>query len=204
MFFKLVFPLKFILRINSGFTAYCIPFPFPDFITNSKSINLPNQFLKPTSSFWFKIDDISTVIKLIQQYDINVGANYIFGFPHDNYETMQQTLDLALELNTEFANFYPCQALPGSSLYRTALEKGWELPDSYAGYAFLSYESKPLPTMFLSAAEVLKFRDQAWETYFSHEPYLNLIERKFGKQQRINVQDLSKVKLKRKLLELAN
>jgi hypothetical protein len=57
--------------------------------------------------------------------------------------------------------------------------------------------------MFLSAAEVLKFRDQAWETYFSHEPYLNLIERKFGKQQRINVQDLSKVKLKRKLLELA-
>jgi hypothetical protein len=57
--------------------------------------------------------------------------------------------------------------------------------------------------MYLSAAEVLKFRDQAWETYFSHEPYLNLIEGKFGKQQRINVQDLSKVKLKRKLLELA-
>ena len=161
------------------------------------------EIRREVSKGTFQIEDISTVIKLIQQYDINVGANYIFGFPHDNYETMQQTLDLALELNTEFANFYPCQALPGSSLYRTALEKGWELPDSYAGYAFLSYESKPLPTMYLSAAEVLKFRDQAWETYFSHEPYLNLIESKFGKQQRINVQDLSKVKLKRKLLELA-
>jgi hypothetical protein len=57
--------------------------------------------------------------------------------------------------------------------------------------------------MFLSSAEVLKIRDQACETYFSHEPYLNLIELKIGKQQRINVQDLSKVKLKRKLLELA-
>jgi hypothetical protein len=52
------------------------------------------------------------------------------------------------------------------------------------------------------AVEVLKFRDKAWETQFSHEPYLNLIERKFGKQQRINVQDLSKVELKRKLLNL--
>jgi hypothetical protein len=53
------------------------------------------------------------------------------------------------------------------------------------------------------AVEVLKFRDKAWETYFSLEPYLNLIDRKFGKQQRINVQDLSKVELKRKLLDLA-
>ena len=33
---------------------------------------------------------------------------------------MQQTLDLALELNTEHANFYPCQALPGSPLYTQA------------------------------------------------------------------------------------
>jgi len=32
----------------------------------------------------------------------------------DNMETMQQTLDLALELNTEMANMYPCQALPSS------------------------------------------------------------------------------------------
>ena len=67
----------------------------------------------------------------------------IFGLPEDTIETMQQTLDLALELNTGMANMYPCQALPGSPLYWTAKKNGWKLPDSYAGYAFLSYESEP-------------------------------------------------------------
>ena len=36
---------------------------------------------------------------------------------------MQETLDLALDLNTEHANFYPCQALPGSPLYLEAKQK---------------------------------------------------------------------------------
>jgi radical SAM superfamily enzyme YgiQ (UPF0313 family) len=106
-----------------------------------------------------------------------------------------------LELCTEFANFYPCQALPGSELHKRAKLEGWELPSEYSGYAFLSYDSLPLRTKYLTSAEVLRFRDQAWTTYFSYEPYLNLVESKFGKQQRSNVLEMSKVKLKRKLLE---
>jgi hypothetical protein len=113
---------------------------------------------------------------------------------------MQQTLDLAIELNTGHANFYPCQALPGSPLYYIALQNGWKLPDSYEGYAFLSYECQPLPTKYLTAAEVLKFRDDAWHKYFSRPEYLGLVERKFGAEQRRNVEDLTKIRLKRKLL----
>ena len=158
------------------------------------------EIRREVSKGTFQVDDISSVIHLMQKYDINIGANYIFGFPDDNMESMQQTLDLALELNTEFANFYPCQALPGSALYRTAIQSGWKLPTEYAGYAFLSYEAQPLPTKFLSAAEVVSFRDHAWQTYFTHDPYLKLVERKFGKQQRLNVEDLAKIKLKRRIL----
>lgn len=149
----------------------------------------------------FKVDDISEIVRLMQSYDINVGANYIFGFPDDDYNSMTQTLDLALELNTEFANFYPCQALPGSALHRKAIVEGWQLPDNYLGYAFLSYESLPLRTKHLTSAEVLRFRDEAWHKYFSHVPYLNLIEKKFGINQRNNVEALSKIKLRRKILE---
>jgi radical SAM superfamily enzyme YgiQ (UPF0313 family) len=158
------------------------------------------EIRREVSKGTFKIQDISEVTTVLKDYDINIGANYIFGFPDDNLDSMQQTLDLALELNTEFANFYPCQALPGSTLYKTAIARGWKLPDSYAGYAFLSYESEPLPTKHLSAAEVLRFRDNAWKIYFSHEPYLQLIERKFGNVQRNNVEQMSKISLKRKLL----
>ena len=44
------------------------------------------------------------------------------------------------------ANMTPCQALPGLVLYTEAKENGIALPDSYAGYGFLSYENQPLPT----------------------------------------------------------
>lgn len=148
----------------------------------------------------FQEVNIREVVKRIDDSGINVGANYIFGLPEDNQDTMQQTLDLACELNTPFANFYPCQALPGSPLHSMARSKGWELPDSYEGYSFLSYECKPLPTNHLTAADVVKFRDEAWHKYFSRPEYLGLVERKFGIEQRKNVEDLTEIRLKRKLL----
>ena len=148
----------------------------------------------------FQEINIRESVRQLHDHDIDVLGNYMFGLPDDNYETMQQTLDLAIELNTAHANFYPCQALPGSPLYYIALQNGWKLPDSYEGYAFLSYECQPLPTKYLTAAEVLKFRDDAWHKYFSRPDYLNMIECKFGIDQRRNVEDLTKIRLKRKLL----
>lgn len=148
----------------------------------------------------FKEVNIREVCKTISDADINIISNYIFGFPEDTIETMQQTLDLALELNTEMANMYPCQALPGSPMHNTAKTNGWQLPTSFEGYAFLSYESQPLPTKNVSSAEVLKFRDEAWQKYFTHAPYLDLVEQKFGLQERKNIEDMANIKLKRRIL----
>lgn len=149
----------------------------------------------------FKELDIREICDTIRASDINVISNYIFGFPDDTLETMRQTLDLALELNTEMANMYPCQALPGSPIHHTARQNGWALPDSYEGYAFLSYESQPLPTKTLSAADVLRFRDEAWRTYFTRPEYLDLVERKFGAKERQNVVEMTAIRLGRKLLD---
>lgn len=148
----------------------------------------------------FKEVSIKDICNTISAADINIISNYIFGFPEDTLDTMQQTLDLALELNTEMANMYPCQALPGSPMYYTAKRNGWDLPDSYEGYAFLSHDCKPLPTKHLSAEEVLRFRDEAWQTYFTNPAYLDLVERKFGIQERNNVVDMASIRLKRALL----
>ncbi|MCE2689236.1 MAG: B12-binding domain-containing radical SAM protein [Rubrivivax sp.] len=148
----------------------------------------------------FKEVNIREICRTVRDADINVISNYIFGFPDETRETMQQTLDLALELNTEMANMYPCQALPGSPMYRQALRNGWRLPDSYAGYAFLSYECEPLATKHVSAAEVLRFRDDAFHTYFTNPDYLALVERRFGAQQRASIEDMTKIRLRRRLL----
>lgn len=148
----------------------------------------------------FQEANIRDICKTISDAGINIISNYIFGFPDDTIETMQETLDLAIELNTEMVNMYPCQALPGSPMYNLAKKNGWALPDSYEGYAFLSYESQPLPTKYVSSADVLRFRDEAWRKYFRNPAYLNLIEKKFGVLERRNIEDMASIRLNRKIL----
>jgi hypothetical protein len=55
-------------------------------------------------------------------------------------------------------------------------------------------------TEHLTAAEVVKFRDEAWTKYMTGEKYLNLVEKKFGIDAKNNILEMSKIKLKRKLL----
>ena len=147
--------------------------------------------------------EILKVVRKIQDAGINVIGNYIFGLPDDTEQTMQETLDLAIEANCEFANFYCAMAYPGSKLYRMALEQGWDLPASWIGYSQHSYEAHPLRTEALTSAEVLKFRDQAFTRYFTNPGYLDLVRRRFGADVLSHVQQMTQVGLKRKLLEEA-
>jgi radical SAM superfamily enzyme YgiQ (UPF0313 family) len=88
---------------------------------------------KEVSKGFFQEVNIREICKTVCDADINVISNSIFGLPDDALAAMQQTLDLALELNTEMANMHAWQALPGSPIYRQAIRNGWKLPDSYAG-----------------------------------------------------------------------
>lgn len=151
----------------------------------------------------FEDVDIRGVVQKIREQDINVIANYIFGLPEDDMESMQGTLDLAMEMNTEEANFYSAMAYPGSPLYGQAKEQGWALPETYSGYSQHSYDQLPLPTKYLSAKEVLAFRDNAWMKYHTNPVYLDLLKNKFGQKAADKTLESTQIKLKRKILEEA-
>ena len=149
-----------------------------------------------------KFDDvnISQVIENVHDADIEVMANYIFGLPSDTKETMKKTFDLSKDLCTAGWNTYAAMALPGSQLYKTAIEKQYTLPEDYAGYSFHAYNTQPLPTEFLTPEEVLEYRDQCFTDYHLYEPFLRKIENKFGIDAVENIKKMTKVKLKRKIL----
>lgn len=143
--------------------------------------------------------DVRQVAQEIKDAGINLLANFMFGLPEDTPESMEETLQLALELNAEHTNFYPCMALPGSPIYRNASAQGIELPQPYSAFSFHSYDCQPLATKHCSAADVLRFRDRAWERCSLDPAHLALVDEKFGTSRQIVEQ--AKVKLKRKLLE---
>ncbi len=149
----------------------------------------------------FEDVDIRDIVQKIRDHDINVIANYIFGLPEDDMESMQGTLDLAMEMNTEEANFYSAMAYPGSPLYGQAKKEGWQLPETYSGYSQHSYDQQPLPTKYLTAEQVLAFRDQAWMKYHTDPAFLDLIRKKFGQVAVDRTLESTEIKLKRKILE---
>jgi anaerobic magnesium-protoporphyrin IX monomethyl ester cyclase len=144
--------------------------------------------------------DIRTGIKRMQNAGINVLGNYMFGIKGDDLKSMQKTFSLAQELNCEFANVYCATAWPGSKLYEEVLEKEIKLPAKWEDYAQHSRDFLPLPTEHLSAEEVLRFRDNAFYDYFTSSKYLNMISGKFGQEARKHIEEMTKIKLKRKIL----
>jgi radical SAM superfamily enzyme YgiQ (UPF0313 family) len=149
----------------------------------------------------FGTSEIIQVVRKIQSAGINVIGNYIFGLPDDTHESMQETLDLALEANCEFANFYCAMAYPGSKLYTMAAANGWDLPGSWIGYSQHSYQTAPLRTESLTAAQVLAFRDEAFLKYFNSPRYLDLVRNKFGEAVVTHIRDMSSIRLRRQLLD---
>ena len=143
--------------------------------------------------------DVQEVIQKVHEADINVMANYIFGLPGDTEDTIKKTFELSLKLCTAGWNTYGAMALPGSLLYKKALDDGTKLPDTYEGYSFHSYDTLPLPTEKLTAREVITLRDEAFDKYHNYKPFLNLIEKKFGKQAAENIVEMKSIKLKRKI-----
>ena len=149
----------------------------------------------------YRMEQVGEVVQMTYDMDMHICANFIFGLPEDDYDSMNDTLKLMLDINAEWANIYCAMAYPGSRLYEIALEKGWQLPASWEGYSQYAYEALPLPTNYLNGGQVLSFRDYAFQTYYTSPRYLNMIEKKIGPATAAHIREMTKKKLKRRYAE---
>lgn len=164
-------------------------------------IESANEDVRDGASKKMRVKDIQGIVHKIQDAGIRVIGNYIFGLPDDTKESVQETLEMAKELNCEFANFYCAMAYPGSQLYSIAISSGWRLPDEWTGYSQHSYNIQPLPSKTLGAKEIVDFRDNAFHEYNENDKYLDMLEKKFGQEVKVHMQEITKTRLKRKILE---
>ncbi|MFC1809668.1 B12-binding domain-containing radical SAM protein [Candidatus Omnitrophota bacterium] len=149
----------------------------------------------------FSKKEICDAISMTHAAGIHVIGNYLFGLPEDTLETMEETLSLAKELKCEYANFYTTMAYPGSELYQSAILRKVALPDSWSAYSQLSKDAVPLPTKYVSAADVLRFRDNAFFDYYSDTEYQLMIENTFGNDAVEHIRHMLTHKIERELLK---
>ncbi len=148
----------------------------------------------------FSQEAVKKIILTTKAAGISIIGNFMFGLPDDDLKTMRKTLDMAKELNCEYVNFYATMAYPGSKLYEKAVAKGMKLPGSWDEYSQLNEGATPLPTKYLSSAEVLRFRDEAFEEYYHNPAYSKMIEEKFGRETIEHIRAIFAHKIRRRLL----
>lgn len=145
----------------------------------------------------YRPEAVDGVVRMTYEAGINICANFIFGLPDDDLRSMRQTLDLALDINAEWANFYSAMAYPGSKLHQKALDNGWPLPPTWQAYSQYAPDCLPLPTKHLGGPEVLAFRDQAFLEYFTHPKVLAKLTERFGAATADHVRAMTRVPLVR-------
>jgi radical SAM superfamily enzyme YgiQ (UPF0313 family) len=80
--------------------------------------SLSEENLKQMGKPWNKVaGEYRAVVKKFHARGIAVYGTFVFGYDADTADTIQRSLDFALETRLEIANFNPLTPTPGSPLY---------------------------------------------------------------------------------------
>ncbi len=104
---------------------------------------------------------------------ILVHGCFMVGNPGETRETMQKTLELALELMPDTAQFFPIMVYPGTRTYSWARSSGYLETEDYSRW--LTDEGNHqcvVSTPELSPAALVSFCDQARRTFYLRPRYL--------------------------------
>ena len=63
-------------------------------------------------------EEAKEAVRLCKEVGIKTKAYYMFGFPTETVQEMEQTLNHAKELNTDIACFLLVKAYPGTEMYK--------------------------------------------------------------------------------------
>lgn len=69
-------------------------------------------------------DKIRAAFVNLRDAGVKSFAFFIFGYPGDTRESMDATIDYAIDLEPDFANFYPAVPYPGTALYEKCRADG--------------------------------------------------------------------------------
>ncbi len=102
-------------------------------------------------------------VQLCRECGIRSHAFFVFGFPWDTEESIQKTIDFALELDPDFFDFNLAFPIPGTQLYRMVVEEGLcDLDRLNQG----GYSVAALRTRTVSAERLERLRRAAlWRLY---------------------------------------
>ncbi|HYD49995.1 MAG TPA: radical SAM protein [Terriglobales bacterium] len=119
------------------------------------------------------LEQAKAFVQAARELGILVHGCFMVGFPGETRQTMQQTLELALELRPDSAQFYPVMPFPGTTYYRWAHENGYLATERFEQWLDDDGGHRCVLNLpGLPAAEIDRFCSRAYRRFFFRPAYL--------------------------------
>jgi radical SAM superfamily enzyme YgiQ (UPF0313 family) len=114
---------------------------------------------------------IQIAFRNMREAGIKSFAFFIFGYPGETLRTMEQTTEYAIELDPDFANFYPAVPYPGTALYDKCVRDGLLSPED-ADWSRMEYSYYILRGNGLDERIVMEAIGRAKRRFFLRPGYM--------------------------------
>lgn len=115
---------------------------------------------------------IEAAFKNMRDAGIKSFAFFIFGYPGETLETINQTVEYAIALNPDFANFYPAVPYPGTAMFDKVVKEGLLPPGAEHEWSRMEYSYYLLNGNGLNEAVVLSAIRRAKRRFFLRPTYV--------------------------------
>ena len=113
-------------------------------------------------------DQIRRAVKSAKEVGLTVYTPFLFGIPGQTYEDGLKTIEFALELDPDIANFHAITPFPGTELYDN-IEKYGTMSDDLTDY---TYQGAAFVPYTMTREQISELRHLALKRFYSRPKFL--------------------------------
>ena len=116
------------------------------------------------------LEQIEKGVRLVKKHGIQALGGFMFGFPCDSRESVEQTVRFAKRLSPDQVQFSICMCYPGTSLYEDAKEKGLLLAKNFKEFD-MTY-GPVVKTMDMERQELANILARAYREFYFRPQFM--------------------------------
>jgi len=128
-----------------------------------------NQMLLDTIKKGFSPDKAREVIKWTKEAGIETRGSFILGLPHETPELAKETIDFAIELDVDYAQFTLNTPFPSTGMWKTAGQYG-SLDTQFKDYSV--HNPVFVPSGYANKEELVKMQKLAYRKFYFRPRYI--------------------------------
>jgi radical SAM superfamily enzyme YgiQ (UPF0313 family) len=115
-----------------------------------------------------KLEHVRAAVKAAKDVGLKVSTPFIIGIPGETYEDALKTIDFAIELNPDFANFHALTPFPGTHLHNN-IEKYGSVAHNLEEY---TYQGAAFVPFTMSRRQIQELRQLAFRKFYGRPSFL--------------------------------